>query len=245
MNRRDFLKTIGLGGVALTLPKPLEVVAAKMADLEAPPLHVGRADLSLRANDDRFLIDRFMFQVDRTISRVSFEDFARNWTLRVARKTGDVLEDLLRVRVSMVPFGPGVDPELGWAGALVSASSYPYVMLRGQTWEFWLTPDGPARFPMPKVYMVVNGTLFEQRPDPFGLRGGRPEAGCSFISIPFRTVRVERAAAIRMGLVGPEEPEEDFAVSRREETVDWDKEGFPDDVDEGNEPWDERRIEAK
>src|ERR1051325_506745 len=41
MDRRSFLKSMGLGGMSLLMPRPLEVVAARMADISGPPVHAG------------------------------------------------------------------------------------------------------------------------------------------------------------------------------------------------------------
>jgi hypothetical protein len=211
MDRREFLKMLGLGGVALTLPKPLGIVAARAAELEAPPLHVGRTELAVDAGPGLgFAMYGLAFDLERGLSRERCDDFFRHWALRLAVRhvSGDVT-DMLHAPAKRVPTGEASDPQLGWCGRLLSVMSpqrpyylmQPFVVRPGETLEFWLRPFG-ARFPMPEVTVALTG--FRDEPNVSRM-------GSQYYALSFRAVRVERAAAIRMGLVGPEEPEEDFA----------------------------------
>jgi hypothetical protein len=85
----------------------------------------------------------------------------------------------------------------------------PMLLRPGETWEWWLRPYG-ARRPLPRVDLVIAGHM--DRPSGEGLV---PTIEQTYSCLRFDRVRVDRAAAIRMGLAGPEEPEEDF--SRPEE----------------------------
>ena len=218
MDRRDFLKAIGLGGVALTLPKPLEILAAKATDLVAPPMHVGRAEMTLEKGDYLgFVIYGMALDTPRDLRRDAWEDFMAHWVLRVAyRDLAGNLKDILRTPCRALPMRPGPDPALGWCGNLLSAMApkrpfylpSPMILRPGDTFEWWLVPYGAKR-PLPRVDLVLTGTI--DRPRGFL----SPEVSTAYYSLPFDTVRVDRTEAIRMGLVGQEEPEEDF--SRPEE----------------------------
>jgi hypothetical protein len=85
-----------------------------------------------------------------------------------------------------------------------------FMWLPGQRAEFWIVPgilDDLPRFPLPEMEVRVHGWIYHR---------GRPElvsdatAAVSFWS-RVRTVRLERARAIELGLVGRDEPEWDGA----------------------------------
>lgn len=67
---------------------------------------------------------------------------------------------------------------------------------------------------MPKVHIVLQGTLFEKERN-----GATPEPGRSFISLRFENVRVERQAAIRLGLAAADEPEDDISMLHWREVI--------------------------
>lgn len=223
MDRRDFLKLIGLGGVALTLPKPLEVVAARMADLERPPLHVGRVSLTSRP-EATFAMYDFTLHLPRTISKHAYSDFMEHWMLRMsAREQDGKTVDYLRVACSFIPMGDAFDPELRGYGGLLAGMTprrQPYVMgvplmiSPDRVMEFWLMPDGLQRFPMPKAQLCFYGTQIPRVSDRRHLAADR-----LFINASFEEVRVERDEAIRLGIALADEGPDDLDVVAKKELV--------------------------
>lgn len=226
MDRREFLKILGLGGVALTLPKPLGIVAAKMADLQAPPLHVGYCEIGPLSDDERtFVWDRLAVGLDHDTPIPRYLDFSERWnfTMFLRKKKDDpasrvmflktTVEQLTglyngrftQVRYPGDPGGPYVVP-------------HEYQMFKSYLWdpdqvaEFWFTPASSSdlpRFPIPKLQLGMQGMMvYKKERQSSGLDhtfGGRVLH--YIVSGEVKTVQLDRARAIEMGLVTPAEPE--------------------------------------
>lgn len=192
MNRRDFLKLVGLGGTALLAPKPLEVIAARMADLSGPPLHVGvcrfRELHNFALQDVGILLDRW--QHKDALAPGQQADLLRNWTVHLAVRRG-AGRDYLRIGQRLL--GRSV---FGFPGR--EEASEPSILLRrSDSVEVWIVPQGAPRFPLPLLSACVYG------PVPASDRQPRETA-----TLPIRTVRLERARAIELGLASTSDPYE-------------------------------------
>lgn len=186
MDRREFLKSLGLGGLALTLPKSLEVVAATVRGLEAP-IHVGFS--SFRKGG--FSVDDVGVILPRS-ARPDDTARLRNWTLRVIlrRNAGQyfpIMQDAVMNRL----WGPGYPSQEEIdrrSGAIMKGASLN--VLEGDTIEAWLSPEGRPDGILPRVHIGCQAR-----------RHGMPLVG----TIKVRTVQIERARAIELGLAGADE----------------------------------------
>ncbi len=226
MDRRDFLKILGLGGVALTLPRPAGIVAAKMEALAAPPLHVGRCLIGPLADDERtFLMDKIGVGVDHATTAERYADYREKWAVAVFRRfmVGDKVSrsTVLRVRSSFMPdptrsrrvvYEPNDDVELD--GKETKAVEVPeffschhaYRFSPGESLEFWYMPasrhDLP-RFPLPKLTVSLGGYMIYKRELP---RDALRTLAYHLIG-DVQTMQLERGKAIEMGLCLPGEEE--------------------------------------
>lgn len=212
LTRRGFLQMVGLGGVALTIPKPLKVVAAKMADLERPPLHVGTTEIGPL---DMFTMHRFALNIGRLTTCKDAFSFSENWIFSMTfRDREGKLErtNFVNMPVAFALFTP---LDSGFSGCMETEESIellrfePPVGCRissGEIIEAWLVPapPGPGEEkprpplrPMPETTLTVDGILE---------REGR--TFLHTVTSNFSKVRLERTRAIELGLVEPEEEEE-------------------------------------
>lgn len=201
MDRRGFLKTLGLGGVALTLPKPLEIFAAKASDLTDPPLHVGLC----RFRDVKFSVNSIgLFTGKEVITNYDrWMDFAEHWKIHVLIRRDDrsyfpLLEDWA------VHHHNGLEPRVLLRGAS-------YNILENDALDVWLVPAGKPKFPLSSVAITIYGppklgsidiSWINGQPVPPRFNMDEPD----FIVQPLRAVRLERTRAIEMGLALPSDP---------------------------------------
>lgn len=230
MERREFLKMLGLGGIALSLPKPAGIVAARLAEITAPPLHVGRCQIGPLADDKRtFLMHKLSVGVQHGIQVAAYEDYCEKWDVTVFAKNmlGDrvVRNTIMRVRAYHMPdhvhrmrevFLPN-ESEGGEVYKSVMVPDYlscpkTYRFLPGESLEFWFTPCSHAdlpRFPLPKLSVSLGGYMvYKQEPIQTGrdyVLGGRTISHHMFSDV--ETLQLERAKAIEMGLCLPAEEE--------------------------------------
>ena len=226
MDRRDFLKILGIGGVALTLPKPIGIISAKMADLQGPPLHVGYCEIGPLANDQRaFMWDRLMVGLEHTLSIERYKDWSERWifTMFLRRKKDDPDSRIMfmKVRANYLPIPMGDrfvvlrDPGEGqvpWTTPHECRMHERHMWSPDEVAEFWFTPASSSdlpRFPLPKLNIGLNGLMiYKKEMQSTGrdyVMGGRTLHYSAFGEV--RTVQLDRARAISMGLVSPEEPE--------------------------------------
>ena len=207
MDRREFLKILGLGGVALTMPKPLGVIAAKMEDIKGPPLHVGRCEIG-PLSDDSF--GNFVMQgvslttkmLTMTVER--YKDFHGKWTLamRYLSVEGHRTSTLyFQVPVRHIPDTSMIASPLAFS---YLASPLDFMWRAGDVAEFWVTPSNRynlPKYPLPDIVISVHGWRNKRKDGivahPWTLRfWARVE-----------TVQLDRARALEMGLVDRDEPE--------------------------------------
>ena len=212
LTRRGFLQVIGLGGVALTVPKPFKVVAAKMADLERPPLHVGTAEIG---PVDGFTMHRLSLSADRLTEWEDYRAFGENWIFTMTFRSREgklgktVFLNTPAANVMFMPFPKGFLYHMG-AGEFVQRRHLHmetgYRFDSGQVIEAWLVPvppglgeeeSRPPLRPMPETTLILEG-IMEREGDFFNHR----------VQSNFSKVRLERTRAIELGLVEPEEEEE-------------------------------------
>lgn len=194
ISRRGFLETLGLVGVALTLPKPLKVMAAKMSDLSAPPLHAGRCKIGplFQEKDDcHFVLYTIGISPDwgRLPKVAEYKDF-ENWRV-VARDTkGDVV---LEIPAAFLIF-PNTFKTAVWG---FGHPNNGYLWSGSDAWDFWIVPGSTTclpRYPLPATKVVVHGLLYSRHRQMF----------TSYYNT-FESVHLDRAEAIRLGLASPEE----------------------------------------
>ena len=226
MDRRDFLKTLGLAGVALTLPKPLDIIAAKMSDLQAPPLHVGYCEIGPLADDQRtFIWDRLMVGLWHTLPIERYTDWSQRWifTMFIRRKKDDPESRIMFMKVQAyhlpTPYDerfvllrdPGED-RVPWTSPHQYQRHEPYMWSQDEVAEFWFTPASSSdlpRFPLPKLNLGLHGVMiYKKEPQSTGrdyMLGGRTlhYTACAEV----KTLQLDRARAIKMGLVPASEPE--------------------------------------
>lgn len=199
MDRRDFLKSLGLGGLALTLPKPLKVVAARMSDIEAPPIQLGLArfrDLGGILVSHFSLTFRSLPPLDRT------KDFMENWSIHLAaHEEGRDYVEILRGPAAMfLQDGPSGDPKFRY--------HLPTRLLTGTMLDLHIVPEGMPRFTLPPIVATLHGEG-ARRGNGFLSNGNFPivmTGHMAEISVQVRSVRLERTRALELGLVSPSDP---------------------------------------
>jgi hypothetical protein len=225
MDRRDFLKSLGLGGIALTLPKPLEVMAAKMADLEGPPIHTGLA---------RFRDLAGVMVYDFSLSRIDpdpafsnpdrYLDFVNAWEVHLAahENSRDYVPILQGVPVNSLVRKEHDDPRctkvLRSFNTNLLRKSLPSKSLMGTMLDVWVVPHGAAKYPLPSITVILHGEMVNRPDIPRLARekhidpSGRPVKAYVTLGQPLtlsaqvRSVRLERSRAIELGLVSPSDP---------------------------------------
>lgn len=200
MDRRAFLKILGLGGVALTLPKPLSL----LAPLERPPLHVGRILFPPLGDDvSEFVMDGLSISPAPGIDSFRFHDFVDKWMLRVILHEP---ERSLNVLQCPTPYVLHLRETRQRAPSVMAGGAI--VCGMDQRFDFWLKPGEEPRYPLPEVDLVLQGRL---------RRKDTKEWMNYSICGKFKTVRLDRAQALKLGVVPAGEPEDDFAADREEE----------------------------
>lgn len=212
LTRRRFLQAVGLGGVALTIPKPLNVVAAKMADFERPPLHVGTIEIGPL---DGFTFYRFSLNIDRLTPLKDAVSFTENWIFAMifrAQKGKLNWMNFVNIPVAVALFTPpgnglsgytdGEDPI--WLPHFELPVVYRFSS--GYILEAWLVPcplglgeekHRPPLRPMPETTLTIDGTMEREG-----------ETFLHTVQSKFRNVRLERSRAVELGLVEPGEGQE-------------------------------------
>ncbi|SRR5579871_211271 len=192
MDRRDFLKSIGLGGMALTLPKPLSVVAATMRDLTDPPIHMGLA--RFRGLGGLLIHDFSLSYIDPNVSRERHSDLVENWSIHlVAHDGGGGFVPILQGSVLGYIVGK---PNIG---ALIDRGALPARLLAQTFLDIWIVPHSRPTRSLPELTATLHGT----GTGPAIQTGWGPLAD---ITAQIRTVRLERTRAIELGLVSPSDP---------------------------------------
>jgi hypothetical protein len=227
MDRRDFLKSLGLGAVVFTLPKPLSIITAKMEDLKKPPLHVGYVEvMPAKTCGARgfYLIYEMGVRIGHELTAAQYADYAENWTVSMfLRKQGDRTSGVqyLRTTARMMP-----NPEN--TITVYDEEGKPYqrphfytspkaLMLRpDDVLEFWFSPHSaayetePPNYPLPKLEVVLRGVRHYAEP-----QAAPPGTGSEYVIGGFpktraiqywhmcevKKVLLDRKKAIELGLV--------------------------------------------
>ncbi len=203
MNRRDFLKSMGLGGIALSLPKPLEIIAARMADIEGPPIHAGLArfrdlagvmvyDFSMSCVDPALLVpSRYMNLLDTWGVHMAAHENGENYI--------PVLKAPLRRLVDRYEDAPVIDPRF-------FKSKMPSRLLVPTMLDVWIVPYEKPKHALPPLTVTLHGEKTKQIEDPAGEGWYASPLSQKDLSAQIRTVRLERTRAIELGLVSPSDP---------------------------------------
>lgn len=194
MDRREFLKTLGLGSIALTLPKPLNIMAARMSDLTAPPVHAGLA--RFRDLAGVMVYDFGISCIDRYFANPNrYMDFVSTWEVHlVAHENSENYIPILKEPVKRLVIGNRF--EKNW----LFMNQLPQRMLVPTMLDVWIVPYGKPKYALPPV------TAVKKVENQSWYKTIRPRD----LSTQVRTVRLERARAIDLGLVSPSDPFEDL-----------------------------------
>lgn len=211
MDRRDFLKSIGLAGVALTLPKPLSVVAAKISDLKDPPIHAGYASFKI---DRTFIWNDLIwhYPVGMVPTMQDYKRFSSGTSVSVflGRRHDETakITSIVHVPTSHIP------SFLEWKKGHGYGFAHGIYLAPGEEIEIWCiphkTPMGDPGKLLPIEWIIQGMSTFELDPHPAGINKSRLARWCFMRKMEL--VRVERARAIELGLVTPGEPEETFQI---------------------------------
>lgn len=223
MDRREFLKLIGLSGVALTLPKPLQVVAARMADLERLPLHVGYVETMPAkpcGNRGFYLLHEIGVRVERAITSQRHEDYYEKWSIAMfLRKEGD---KTCGIKQLQIPAHAMPNPENKFMTfdedgkprfvAHFQTVPHAFMLQPDDLIEFWFVPGNardPERmpkYPLPKLEVVLRGVRHYADPN---VSGGLPKTRAMVFwnLCEVKKVLLDRAKAIELGLCATSEPE--------------------------------------
>lgn len=187
MDRRDFLKTLGLGGLALTLPKPLSVFAAKVSDLEGPPVHVGLCRFRNLAPTFSLHGFRLMLGGDPGLQPVR-ENLVKDWTVHlINRKDQRSYAPLLMA------------PVAAYLGGVSSFLDYSINFMPDDILEVWIVPRGNPRFCLPEMKAELYGPPKGDWHPAFG----HCLVPSKILSSPIRSVLIERTRAIELGFSTP------------------------------------------
>jgi len=196
MERREFLKILGLGGVALTLPKPLGIISAKMADLERPPLHVGYVE-TMPAKEcgdgGYFLFYNIGVRTERGITVNRQMDYYEKWSIAMfLRKEGDRNSGVkyIKARACTIPNPEHTlqtfDEDGKWHKAPQFYSApCPYLVKPDDVLEFWFVPantrnpEEMPKYPLPKLEVVLCGTRHYAEP-----KAAVPKTGVEYVLNP-------------------------------------------------------------
>lgn len=199
ISRRGFLHALGIGGIALTLPKPLEILKG----VDHPPVHAGRLLFPPLA-DDITAFEMFNLSIcpKQRISIAAFNEFFEKWLLKVSLLKQGVEHDLMHTPAPLVTHAPGNYPN-------TSVSSPNSILFTpDMRMDCWLRPDGRLKYPMPEVDMILNGRI---------LRKGQSKPMSYMMFGKFKTIRVDLEKAKKLGLVPASEQEDTFESERPEE----------------------------
>lgn len=214
MDRRGFMKALGLGGVALTLPKPLSIVAARMADLAAPPLHVGWAEIGPLSDRERgnFVMNEIIIEPIGFLKKERYDDLFERWNLcaRLMNAEDKNRNGTLYFNSRVAYFREAFKPlfpedEIRVRVPKIFSDTMAWMWLGLDRMEFWIVPNNLRnlpRFPLPEMRIWLKGwhhKRVDQIVPPYQYMGFH--AWCRV-----ETVRLERARAIELGLCGPDEP---------------------------------------
>lgn len=197
MDRRSFLKSMGLGGLSLLAPKPLQVVAARLSDISDLPVHAGLA--RFRGVDDFSFQDvgivyddwqKATASIPQAVERV--KDLMDNWTVHLAIRWGKDAYETIAVRPmarSVFCIGDRSHPYL--------PSSMRFHIKKADSVDVWAVPSGAPRFPLPRLTVAMfgpwTGTWTQPKPR-------------DYASLSMHSVRLERGRAIELGLAAPSDP---------------------------------------
>lgn len=227
MDRRSFLKTIGLGAVALTVPKPLSVIAAKMADLERPPLHVGYSESEPAHGcgpGGFFALHNIGVCTEPGISMARYEDYAAKWCISMFLRPGGVAPVGRGIRWLTIPAYAMPNPENKVRATDEDGKEYQtcdffkspkaLMLMPGDVTEFWFAPRNVSNpealplFPLPKLEVVLHGVKHcNDGPQAKPSTGREYVIGTRALSYwhlgRVESVLLDRARAIELGLVSP------------------------------------------
>lgn len=175
MNRRDFLKSLGLAGVALTLPKPIEVIAAKMSDIKGPPVQVGFTSLKM---EEPFMVSH--------MSWAAYPMAVREAVVSVH------LDNPTHGRIGKVLQLSLPSPYEG-----VTECTTPIYLPTDTSIELWTACRNANETP-PRVCLQVHGYVGR-------VEDGMMRGFGNIFTLATKHVRLERARAIELGLVDPAE----------------------------------------
>lgn len=190
MDRRDFMRSIGLGGLALTLPKPLEILAAKASDLAAPPLHVGYVQIpgGIALVEIGVSVNR---EENPGLDLAAL--FQNSWQIHVVSRP-------LRAGSYLTLFEGCFAGTCFIDGSLVTQDRHvAYNVPEDHCAEMWIVPEGKPQRMLPKLHATFKALSINRL-------YANPHKG----SVPIKTVRLERTRALEMGLVTPADPYETF-----------------------------------
>jgi hypothetical protein len=181
MDRRSFLKTLGLVAVALSVPKPLSIVSAKMADLERPPLHVGYCEAEPAhgcGEGGYFGLYNIGVRVERGISLERYLDYDGKWCIAIFMRRAGVQGhgiNWLQIPVHFMPNPENKIKAVDEDGREYETNDFlrrPHAtaLMNGDVLEFWVVPcdmTDPAllpRFHLPKLEVVLCGMKHYGKP---------------------------------------------------------------------------------
>lgn len=188
MDRRDFLRLAGFGGGALTMPKPLEVLAAKVADLTDPPLHVGFAHFNVPLGTT---IYEFGVEVDFFSHKKTFAEYdgdLHHWRAHMGFLN----------RKEYLPALDGAVEFYAHKVGAIDSLMHPLIVPEPTEIEIWIVPTGHPKLPMPRMWVKLGASL-----------KGEPDCIQEFSQV-VKSVRLERSRAIEMGLALSSDPFEVF-----------------------------------
>lgn len=178
LNRRTFLKSMGLGGIILTMPKPLEIIAAQMSDIEDPPIQAGFASVKMR---EPFSLHRLTWMAN---SRKPLDAMLG---IHLDHPELGRVENVLHSKILPNPTIYDCMYEC------MSVINIP----EGTTVEFWVVCPERTKTP-PKVNLQLLGTVGR-------VEDGQMRGRMYIHTLLTDHVRLDRTKAIKLGLIDPRE----------------------------------------
>lgn len=191
MDRRSFLGYLGLGGLALTVPKPLEAIVAKIGPLAVPPIHVGVA--TLRGGFH-------LHGIGIAVPADARCDELADWKVHVVQRTPDLRAfNILfeKPAIDCVTRLTNVTATPGWMPR-AQDQGFVYNVVKENTLQLWFSCVRRPKAVIPGIRALLKISPIDRLPMDTPLEA----------PLTLRRAQIERNQAVELGIVSERDPYE-------------------------------------